>query len=181
MAKDTAKKNMRSNESRMYVFTLLTLAVNILSIIFTMYFRGGLPSFGDLVGLGFWAGQEYVALSLLKRFAKPVYSSTGDLLECPDVSNPQELGVYSFAQDVLWVCWVVQLLCYLFHWAFVVFYLPVPATAIYKVWQFVGPLLMQRFNPGASSNGDAGADGMPMSRAERRRQELLQRKKKHTA
>ncbi|KAH9577713.1 SRP-independent targeting protein 2/TMEM208 [Trypanosoma melophagium] len=176
MAKDTAKKNMRKNETRMRVFTLFTLSVNVISIIFLMYSRGGLPSLGDLLGLVFWAGQEYVALSLLKRVATPLYSPTGDLLECADVSNPAELGVYSFAQDVLWVCWVVQLLCYLFHWAFVVFYLPVPATAMYKAWQLVGPLIMQRFYP--ADAGNAKTDGMPRTRAERRRQELLQRKKK---
>ncbi|ESL07308.1 hypothetical protein TRSC58_05005 [Trypanosoma rangeli SC58] len=175
MAKDTAKKNMRRNEARMRTFTICTWAVNVFSLAFIMYYRSSLPSFWDVIGLGFWAGQEFVALALLKQFAKPSYSSTGELLECPDASNPSELGVYSFAQDFLWVCWVVGLLCCLFHWAFFLLYLPVPAMAMYKGWCLISPLLRRRQ---ASSEENAEGGAMPRNRAERRREELLQRKRK---
>ncbi|EKG05478.1 hypothetical protein TCSYLVIO_003449 [Trypanosoma cruzi] len=174
MAKDTAKKNMRRNEERMRRFTICTLAVNVLSLVFIIYHRGSLPWFRDVVGVGFWAAQEFVALFLLKAFAKPTCSSTGELLECPDASNPSELGMYSYAQDLLWVCWVVELLCYLFHWAFFLLYLPIPAMALYQFWAFIGPLLLRR-QPSADESSEGAA--IPRNRAERRRQELLQRKK----
>ncbi|RNF23142.1 uncharacterized protein Tco025E_02890 [Trypanosoma conorhini] len=175
MAKDTAKKNMRRNEARMRTFTVCTWAVNVLSLAYLVYHRGSLPCLREVVGLGFWAGQEFVALALLKQFARPSYSSTGELLDCPDASNPSELGVYSFAQDLLWVCWVVGLLCCLFHWAFFLLYLPVPAMAMYKGWSLIGPLLRRRQGP-TEENAEGAA--MPRNRAERRRQELLQRKRK---
>ncbi|KEG11695.1 hypothetical protein DQ04_02361070 [Trypanosoma grayi] len=179
MAKDTLKKNVRRNETRMRIFTIAVFVINAVSIIAIMYYRGSVPHLVDIAGVTFWAGQEYMALALLKRFAKPTYSSTGELLDCPDASNPAELGVYSFAQDVLWVCCAVQLLCSLFHWAFVIFYLPVPAMAMYKLWHLLAPLLLLR--RGASAVGEGDEDSaLPRDRMERRRMELMQRKKRST-
>ncbi|CAD2221187.1 hypothetical protein AGDE_06624 [Angomonas deanei] len=71
MAKENAKKNWKTNTSRMKTFTLISVCVNILYVGVIMYRNGGLPSFKDLLAIIFWAGQEYFALSLLKNFAAP--------------------------------------------------------------------------------------------------------------
>lgn len=178
MAKDTAKKNWKKNVARMSVFSYITIAVNVVYLLAILYRNGGLPSFADLVAIVFWAGQEYFALGSLKAFAKPTFSPEGDLLDCADASNPKELGYYSFAQDILWVCWVVQVLC-IIHPAFFVFYLPVPATIIYKIWGSVlRPLLASHFSGprGAEGGDEQGSGDGARSRQDRRREEVKQRK-----
>ncbi|KPA73691.1 hypothetical protein ABB37_09620 [Leptomonas pyrrhocoris] len=185
MAKETAKKNLRSNNARMRVFAAITAAVNALYVFAILHRRGGLPSFTDLLAIVFWAGQEYAAYRTLHKLAQPTLSPEGDLLDCIDASNPTELGYYTFVQDMLWVCWVVQLFCIL-HPAFFVFYLPVPATLLYKLWTTVlRPLASMYFGgggqggqPGAQDNGGAAAGGSaaPRNRQERRKEEQKQRK-----
>ncbi|KAG5488111.1 hypothetical protein LSCM1_08176 [Leishmania martiniquensis] len=180
MAKGTAKKNLKKNLVRMRVFWIITTAVNALYVLAILYRNGSLPSFRDLAAISFWAGQEYVAYSALNKLAQPTLSPDGDLLDCIDASNPQELGYYTFVQDVLWVCWAVQLLCIL-HPAFIVFYLPVPATLISKFWGSVLAPLLSTFFGGSGGGDDIGADdggssGAPRNRQERRKEELKQRK-----
>ncbi|KAG5487389.1 hypothetical protein CUR178_08475 [Leishmania enriettii] len=179
MAKGTAKKNLKKNTARMRVFSIITAAVNALYVFALLYRNGSLPSCRDLMAISFWVGQEYVAYSTLNKLAQPTLSPEGDLLDCIDASNPQELGYYTFAQDVLWVCWCVQLLCIL-HPAFIVFYLPVPATLIYKLWGSVlAPLVSATFGGGGGGHtgaDDDGSSGAPRNRQERRKEELKQRK-----
>ncbi|EPY25534.1 hypothetical protein STCU_01331 [Strigomonas culicis] len=176
MAKETAKKNWKKNEARMKIFSMVTIAVNVLYVLVILYRNGGLPSFRDLSAISFWASQEYAALVSLKNFAAPRFSADGDLLDCIDASNPQELGYLTLAQDTLWVCWVVQTLCNL-HTAFFVFYLPVPATFLHKLWKTIlGPLLSNYFgSKGASQAEDSGEAG-PRNRQERRKEEAKMRK-----
>ncbi|CBH14129.1 Protein of unknown function (DUF788), putative [Trypanosoma equiperdum] len=175
MAKDTAKKNMRGNAVRMQVFSLITLTVNVICFLVSFWRQSSFPGFGSLAALAFWAGQEYASLALLKHFARPVFNAEGELLDCPDASDPKELGYYSLAQDVLWVCWVVQVLCFLFHWGFMVLYLPVPVMGLYKLWGIIGPLLTPA-QPAAGEGCGFAPGGL--SRAERRKMELQQRKKR---
>jgi hypothetical protein len=179
MAKEAAKRNLRRNIARMRVFAMITAAINALYLFVIFYRNGGLPSFKDLMAIGFWAGQEYAAYSTLNRLAQPTLSPEGDLLDCIDASNPTDLGYYTFVQDTLWVCWVVQLFCML-HPAFFVFYLPVPATLLYKLWGSVlRPLLAMYFegrSGPAGADGEAGNSNAPRNRQERRKEELKQRK-----
>ncbi|XQJ24159.1 Protein of unknown function (DUF788), putative [Leishmania guyanensis] len=178
MSKETAKKNLKKNIARMRVFSMITAAVNALYVFAIFYRNGSLPSFYDLMAIGFWAGQEYLAYSTLNKLAQPTISPEGGLLDCIDVSNPQELGYYTLVQDILWVCWVVQALCIL-HPAFIVFYLPVPATLIYKLWDTVlKPLASAYFGRSGAGTGadDGGSNSPPRNRQERRKEELKQRK-----
>ncbi|GET85393.1 hypothetical protein, conserved [Leishmania tarentolae] len=182
MAKETAKKNWRKNQVRMRVFFMIMAAVNLLYILAILHRNGSLPSFRDLGAISFWAGQEYLAYLLLNKVAQPTISPEGHLLDCIDASNPQELGYYTLAQDVLWVCWVVQALC-IMHPAFIVFYLPVPGTLLYKVWGSVLKPLVSAYFGGSGAGTDAGAgaedensNGSPRNRQERRKEELRQRK-----
>lgn len=179
MTKDTAKKNWRRNVARMRIFAIITLAVNVLYTCVIMYRNGGLPGIRDLVAIAFWACQEYFCYSALNAFGRPVFGEDGQLMDCADASSPKELGYYSFAQDVLWVCWVVQTLCNV-HGAFVVFYLPVPATVMYKAWtMFLKPMLAARGSGGEDEGGPQQQGGGPqLSRQERRQQERTQRKAK---
>ncbi|KAG5512296.1 hypothetical protein JKF63_07818 [Porcisia hertigi] len=181
MAKETAKKNLKKNMARMRAFSMITAALNCVYVFVILYRNGGLPSFRDLMAISFWAGQEYMAYTTLNKLAQPTIGSDGALLDCIDVSNPQELGHYTFVQDVLWVCWVVQTLCIL-HPAFIVFYLPVPATLIYKLWgTLLKPLVSAYLGGSAADTGVAnGIDGSSgnssVSRQERRNEALKQRK-----
>lgn len=161
--------------ARLQIFTYVTLTVNVLYVSAIMYRRGNLPYMVDLAAIAFWGGQEYFALGALRRFARPTFSSTGELLDCPDAANPQELGFYSLAQDILWVCWVVQVLC-LIHPAFFVFYLPVPATIMYKVYSTViAPLMAQR--NGLGGGIDEPTEQKPAgNRQQRRKEDRMQRK-----
>lgn len=179
MAKDTAKKNLKSNARRINVFTIITLAVNAIYAGAILYRNGGLPGISDLVAIAFWGAQQLFALNALKKLAEPTLGPSGELLDCIDISDPQQLGIYTFAQDALWVCWVVQALCVV-HSAFIVFYLPVPATLLYKIWNSVlKPLLAASGGGGGSSDGQGAggtSGGANLTRQERRRQEQQNRK-----
>ncbi|KAG8344420.1 putative Protein of unknown function (DUF788) [Trypanosoma vivax] len=174
MAKDTAKKNRRKNEERMRLFTLITVAVNVITILVILYRHGFSPQFGSIVWLSFWAGQQYASLALLKYVAKPTYGPTGELVDCADVSDPAALGPYSLAQDLLWVCWAVEPLCCIVHWGFVFLYLPLPIYCVYKL-STIASLLR---GPRSTSAEHVPEGQVPQTRAERRRLELHQRKRK---
>lgn len=181
MAKGTAKRNWQRNTARMRAFAMITLVINAIYLLVILIRNQGLPRFGDLLAIAFWAGQEYCCYRVLYNFALPTLGAQGELLDCSDVSDPQELGYLSFVQDTLWVCWVVQSLC-VFHRAFAVFYLPVPATLLYKGWTLVlGPFLSNRLGNGGDNgteNGQGKGGHPARNRQERRREEREQRKQK---
>lgn len=72
----------------MYVFSIITVVINVLYVLRIMYRNGGLPGFRDLLAITFWAGQEYVALRSLKLIALPTFNAQGELVDCIDASNP---------------------------------------------------------------------------------------------
>lgn len=181
MAKDTAKKNLRSNKSRLALFRGITVVINIvylLSLVVSVGLEG--ISVGSLFAVVFWAVQEYAALALLAARGSGEYNESGELQDCVDIADPQQLGIYSYAQDLLWVCWAVHLLTSWSSWCFFL-YLPVPVVALYKSWSYVlGPLL-SRFLQSSSSQqqqGDLQPADDPRSRLQRRREELRARKGK---
>eukprot|EP00796_Vickermania_ingenoplastis_P010747 gene10747-7475_t len=179
MAKDTAKKNWRRNEVRMKTFTIITAAVNIIYCAVVLHYRGGYIRMVDVLSVLFWAGQEYYCLRALQRFAAPTFAPDGSLQRCPDVSDPAELGIYTFAQDMLWVCWLVQTLCNLHH-AFIVFYLPVPATIIYKGYTLARPFLPGWLGGAVQQQEGREEDqAAPQTREERRREAIKRRKGRH--
>lgn len=178
MAKDTAKKNWKRNETRMQVFLYITILVNAVYAVLVLWRRGGYIRLKDILAFGFWLGQEYYCWRALKLFSAPTFNAEGTLASCPDASNPRELGVYTFAQDALWVCWVVQSLCCL-HPAFFVFYLPLPATLIYKGYALARPLLpswLAGGSGGVPDGGEAAAGNTTQTREERRREAIQRRK-----
>lgn len=160
----------------MRAFTWITVVVNIVYVLITLIFhRRGRIYFMDIASVAFWAGQEYVYLAALKSFAKPVLNSEGMLQSCPDVSSPSELGMYNLAQDGLWICWVVQVLCSIHH-AFIVFYLPLPATFIYKIYVLARPFLPFGSKKNGEEDGEGAGQEAPTNRKERRQEALNRRK-----
>lgn len=176
MAKKNAKRNVKSNEMRMKVFTVVSIAINILYCLMSfVYFQGGRVSLKGLVALAFWGGQEYFCIKLLKNAVRPVYGADGSLESCIDAADPEELGIYSLAQDTLWICWVAQLFCS-FHGAFFVFWLSVPTFIGYKLYAFAKPFLPELLAKAAASVGEGGTAGSPKTRDERRREAIKRRK-----
>ena len=165
------------NVSRLRLFLVVTLSINIISIA-AAALRGSLFSAAFFSGTLFWASQEYVALLLLRSRAAPETLPDGEIVECADISSPEELGLYSYAQDLLWVCWAAHGLSSLSSW-FVIIYAPVPAMALYKsksIWTLLlGGLFGDSSATSSPSNSDP-TDSDPRSRLHRRRAELRQSK-----
>jgi hypothetical protein len=184
MARETAKKNVKSNAARIQLFRRVTVALFAIQIVWAWLYDSLIPtSFGSafslIGGLTFWVGQELVCISLLEKTGAPEYDSSGDLTNCTDLSDPNQLGVMSYAQDVLWVCWAVQVLVTTVSSYLVVLYLPVPALGAYKGFSyFISPLLAARRAQQAGVGSEPSRSDDPRSRLQRRREELRARKGK---
>lgn len=146
MAKENAKRNRASNLKRLQLFTTITLVLTALHILHRYFVVAGDDGIGlrDFFVVSFWFSQEWMAIRLLRAHGTPTLTSSGDIDTCPDLANPLELGVFSYAQDLLWTAWGVQFLSFLSSW-FLALYTAVPAFALHKAWtMFIGPLLSQR-------------------------------------
>lgn len=186
MSKETAKKNIKSNQVRILVFLLITAILNILFTLHVLYIDSAAWTTWEMIKVQgiFWLGQELIALKLLWSAGQPVYSpETGALVECVDISDAAQLGLLSYAQDLLWVCWAVQFLSQFVSRTAGMLYLAVPGYGAYKLWEkVISPFLEMRRtqrDAAAAANQDGGAAGEePMdarSRLERRKQENKER------
>jgi hypothetical protein len=181
MAKDTAKKNVKSNETRLLIFYAITALVNALWLLHVFFVDRDAWSWLQIVfAVAFWAGQEALALWLLRSAGAPVFDANGALVECTDLADPSQLGIVAeHAQDLLWVCWALQALTQFVTRAAWVLYAVVPLYVVYRVWtQLVQPALDARRNAeagelerAAAAAGDGGGQDAK-SRLERRRAEL---------
>lgn len=158
MAKDTAKKNIKSNQARLRNFLIITVVINALWLLQPFFLASeedGWTIFSILSGLSFWVGQEYFTYNQLFKAGQPVYDENGNLQECIDLSDPDQLGILSYAQDILWSCWALQLLTQFVSSKFWYLYLAIPIFAVYKIWTgFLQPMLnMAR---GAQQQGQGG-------------------------
>lgn len=178
MAKENAKRNLKKNQQRMRTFKLITVLINILYLLLVfVYHRQRIFYWRSILGLAFWLSQEVFCLHALESFGKPTYGADGvTLRSCTDLSNPAELRLYSFAQDILWVCWAVQLLCG-FHGFFFVFYIPVPGIILYKVYSFAKPFLGALLGRNGGGPMDATENVDQSKSREARRKEALDRRK----
>lgn len=179
MAKENTKKNAKRNNARMKAFKLFTALANILYLCLVFgYHRRGQFYWKDLVGLVFWMGQEIFCLRALENLGKPTFADDGLTLQsCVDLSNPAELGLYSFVQDMLWVCWAVQVLCGV-HGFFFVFYLPIPGIILYKLYCTAKPLLSSVLGKNGADAGEGEPENSPKDRDLRRKEALRRRKGK---
>lgn len=177
MAKETAKKNARTNATRLQWFRTVTTAINGVYLLnLVLWSDGPMFSIWSIFWILFWGAQEYIALLVLTSHGAAQLDASGDVVDCIDLSDPQQLGIYSYAQDLMWVCWAVQLLTCISNWFFVL-YLPVPLMALSKAL----PLIQGMF---ARSRGPQHPQGMEQpeedlrSRLQRRRDQIRQRKGK---
>lgn len=177
MAKETAKRNARTNATRLRWFRIITVAVNavyLLSLVLSS--EASVLSIWSVCWILFWATQEYAALLALTAHGAPQSDASGDIVDCNDLSDPQQLGLYSYAQDLLWVCWAVQLLTVVSGW-FLFLYIPVPAMAFSKVF----PFLKAIFPGGRSAQSQTAMPEQEddlRTRLQRRRDQVRQRKGK---
>lgn len=177
MSKENAKKNIKKNYHRLRTFKLITVVVNILYLLLVFgYHRKGVLHWRTLLGITFWLGQEIFYFRALQNFGKPSFSADGATLQsCLDLSNPAELGPYGGVQDMLWVCWVVQVLCGL-HGFFFVLYFPVPGIILFQSYSWVKPLLAARSGASGEVVNEMEKNGELKGRALRRKEALDRRK-----
>lgn len=166
MAKDTAKKNIKSNTTRLRTFLIITVAVNLIWSVYAIFFYTstssgqdanddennsnpsenssvvGLSFFQFLFQLSFWLSQELVAYRLIYNAGQPTYDSAGNLQSCIDLADPEQLDWLSYMQDLMWTCWALQLLTIFVSAKFWYLYWLVPIFAAYKIFVTVIKPLM---------------------------------------
>ena len=198
MAKDNAKKNAISNASRLKLFLVITIAVNavwLISPLLSLF--GGSSSSENIIEdgndswslfqlifyLSFWAGQEYFAYIQLYKAGQPsMDASTGKISDCIDLADPAQLGLMSYAQDLLWVCWGLQLLTQYVSSKFWILYFLIPVFAVYKIFTgFIKPMLgmagqamgqQGQQQDGASQQQQGQDDNSAQGRMNKKREEL---------
>ena len=170
MARDTAKKNLRSNNMRLAVFFAVTVASNLIHVVAILLSGEGWWS--GLFGISFWSTHQLVALYFLKLKGAASLDEHGDIADCVDISDPANLGMFSYAQDVLWVCWAVQLLSTCISVYFSILYIPIPVLAVSKLWNSViSPILSLRRQHRQEAVGKEQNDDTPKNRLQRRREQ----------
>ena len=94
MAKDTAKRNAKKNAARIQNFRVITLSLLAISIAF-YWMYDGFPGWRGWMLFAFWFSQEWYAISLLAARGAPATDpSTGDIVDCVDLSEVEQAGVF---------------------------------------------------------------------------------------
>ena len=115
------------------------------SITFLSY----LISFWSLFEAAFWASHYSAALFSLTALGRPTLADPtnpkSEVIECADLSDPKQLGLYSYAQDILWWCWFCQFSYDLVTKYAIALYFPIPCFIAYKIFTgIVSPVLESR-------------------------------------
>eukprot|EP00906_Rhabdomonas_costata_P029421 RCo041523 len=158
MAKDTAKRTHKRNQTRLAVFAGVTVALNVLFLAWRAWWYA--DTFTALHNLGWLAlaGGEGYALYLLYTHALPSLDEQGKVEACEDLSELH--GIPTYAQDVLWVSWFVQFTTAVVSEWFWLFYLVIPGYAGYQLWVNVAvPYIEMKKAMMASQAAGAGAPG----------------------
>ena len=119
----------------MTMFKQITIGLNVALAAYYLY-NGQLLNFRTIVMFAFFAVQEYFALVLLERHGKVAYDNFGNIVECLNLSDPKDLGMHSYFQDLLWICWAVEAIL-AFTWYGWILYLIVPTYGAYKGYSAV--------------------------------------------
>eukprot|EP00758_Cryptobia_borreli_P009011 Tbor_TRINITY_DN5439_c1_g1::TRINITY_DN5439_c1_g1_i1::g.24357::m.24357 len=170
MAHENAKKSARKNEFRLRLFILISVGISLLSAVIPLIFSTpnlSSPQLSETINftssqedasmrehskfsytwflfkLVFWAGHYVPTILLLKQLGRPDRSASGEIISCIDLSIPEQLGMYSYAQDIMWMCWVAHFMSSVVHSIFIILYLPIPGFALYKVF---GSVIMPLYN-----------------------------------
>ena len=158
MAHENAKKNARNNAARLFKFRIIAAVIAASCFLLDAFVIGRSATWwGMLLWVAFWGAHNFIPLFFLTALGKPDRNpATNEIIDCVDLSDPKQLGIYSYAQDVLWFCWFLQPLQALFSNWFMLLYLPIPGYAGYKLFSSVlGPLL--GMGGGGAMGGDEAA------------------------
>ena len=145
MAKGTAKANVKTNAVRLRNFWAITVACNLVHLAAIWFFSGFPPTFWQLTAVSFWAGQQFLAMKVLGSRGAPSFDAAGNVDECINLADPDQLGLAGYAQDLLWVSWALQVLANVVSGYFSMLWLAVPTYGVHKAWgTFIAPMLAQR-------------------------------------
>eukprot|EP00759_Apiculatamorpha_spiralis_P011147 PhF_6_TR18592/c0_g1_i1/m.27156 len=173
MGRENVKKAYQSSVQRLGLYRNITYGLNAIWLLctLTLYSEedGGGYGIGTWSGLSFWFGQEYLMITLLTYLFSPAFDSFGTIVDCNDVTDPKVLGHYSYAQDCLWVCWIVQFGTLLSRY-FWFLYLVIPLFVVYQIVTRVGPMILQYLMAGQEGGSGGGGQGNqgPKTLAQRR-------------
>jgi len=171
MGRDNIKKSYRSSLARLALYRNITIGINGVWLLATLFLyseeNGGGYGFGTWFGLCFWAIQELAMIFVLQFHFSPKLDPSGNVLDCNDITDTSTLGYFSYAQDVLFVCWFVQTLSLLTRYAYII-YLIVPLFVGYKAVTLAGPHVLSWLlrSDDASSTTNAQGSRLAQRRAE---------------
>jgi hypothetical protein len=156
MAKDTAKKALKATTERLALYNYITVGINVLYVLVALWQNSfGMPSFTTIFAATFWYGQEFIMMYLLKWRATPSFGPGGEVVDCPDITQVEQLGVFSYAQDCLWISWICHVGT-MVTWWFWLLYVVVPLFAVYKLWDIVLWPALKSFLMSPSADPNAG-------------------------
>lgn len=165
MAKDNAKKAIKSNEKRIQIFLIITASINVFHVVWRSL-RGEVFQWYHDLGWALLIVSEVIPLKILHSISRPEYDDEGRLESCTDLSNIT--GLPSYIQDVLWVSWFVHFTTLFSNW-FWWFYLSIPIYGAYIFYNnLLRPYLL--FKNSMSDPGDATKNNKKMSKRELREQ-----------
>eukprot|EP01061_Rhynchopus_euleeides_P047038 TRINITY_DN9227_c0_g3_i1.p1 TRINITY_DN9227_c0_g3~~TRINITY_DN9227_c0_g3_i1.p1 ORF type:complete len:228 (+),score=83.99 TRINITY_DN9227_c0_g3_i1:56-685(+) len=139
MAKGTAKVNDAKNRQQIQLFRRISVLINAGVIAYHFCVAGDLISVKTLLCVAFFAAQEYYTILALENHGKPVFGDEGHIVSCPNLKDTKDLGMYTYVQDLLWVCWATQVILLFSSFGWII-YMAVPSYGLYKTWDTVKPM-----------------------------------------
>ena len=136
MARGNAKQNHHKNREQIAMFRKISLGINSAVLAYHFAVSGNLFTLKTIFVTAFFAAQEYYTILALENHGKPALGDEGQVVSCLNLQDVKDLGMFTYVQDILWVCWATQLVL-LFSSIGWIMYAAVPAYALYKTWDTV--------------------------------------------
>ena len=136
MAKGTAKVNDAKNKQQIALFRKISVAINASVIAFHFCVTGDLISVKTILCVIFFAAQEYYTILALENHGKPSFGDEGQIMSCANLKDTKDLGLYTYVQDLLWVCWATQVILLFSSFGWLI-YAAVPSYGLYMAWDTV--------------------------------------------
>ncbi|KAK6465479.1 hypothetical protein DFJ63DRAFT_22589 [Scheffersomyces coipomensis] len=139
MASQSGKKQATSNVKTLQELHLISLAINVLSIIALFIFKRPSNWFPwIIISLPSWGLQYFI-----EKGGRPRFNDEGKLLRVGDDLKLSG-SLYEYFFDVIYVTWILDILMIVFGTNFIWWiYLIIPGFAGYKIWGFIAPFLFK--------------------------------------
>ena len=157
MGRENAKRAYRNSRRRIRLYLIITAVINIFWLLVSGTLRvnlSGLRNISVWFPLFLWLLQQLTMIWFLYKAVSPSFDEYNNLLDSQDITNAQVLGLYSYAQDFLWLCWVIQAGS-LYSSRFYIIYGFMAIYVVYRVLTLLGTFIWAWLGTGSHETSES--------------------------